>query len=210
MRTQIFPILAAAGFLASGTFAQSLKIVNANYPGIYCRFSPNCQISPTEQSDSFSPTNVAVTCVLMSRSFPGTSPDSSGSYGYEYEITINNNGQTTETNAVSVNALTLNFGEPEYFAFGGHASNQVWVVAAGGPPGLAPASASMDDDNKVTFSFDPPLTLEMQTDQTTNSLVFGMISEKAPEMATAILKGSTRDPVKGTVAFKAKLQVQTP
>jgi hypothetical protein len=209
MKLQTLVVLAVACFFVSGAGAQSLQFVNANYPGIYCRFNPNCNVSPTEQSDSFTPTNVAATCVLMSRSFPGTSTDSSGRYGYEYQLTINNNGQTTDTNIVTVNSLTLAFGAPDYFAFAEHASNQVWVVMAGGPVGLAPGSASTDG-KQVTVSFDPPLTLQTQSDQTTNTLVFGMMSDGAPETTTAILTGSAQDPVGGTISFKAKLQAQTP
>ncbi|HEV2318977.1 MAG TPA: hypothetical protein VGV18_04460, partial [Verrucomicrobiae bacterium] len=82
-------ILCAAFLVAVGVSAQSLQLVNANYPGIYCRFSGNCQVTPTEQTDSFTPTNTSDSCLLMSRSFPGTSMDTTGRYGYEYEITIN-------------------------------------------------------------------------------------------------------------------------
>jgi hypothetical protein len=206
---RIYFIFSAILFLAVGVSAQSLQFVNANYPGIYCRFNPSCSVSLAQQSDSFTPTNVPATCVLMSRNFPGASTDSTGRYGYEYEVTINSDGQTSETNIVTVNSLTLDFGDPDYFAFGGHASNQVWVVVAGGPVGLAPGSASQGG-KKVTISFDPPLTLETQSDQTTNTFVFGMISDGAPETTTAILSGSAQDPVKGTVPFKAKLQAQTP
>lgn len=202
-------IFCAALLAAAGVSGQSLEFIGANYPGIYCRFNANCQVSPTEQSDSFTPTNVAASCVLMSRSFPGTSMDSTGRYGYEYEVTINSNGQTSDTNVVAVNSLTLDFGAPDYFAFGGHASNEVWVVMAGGPVGLGPESASMDG-KKVTFSFDPPLTLQTQTDQTTNTFVFGMISDGGPEVTTAILSGTAQDPANGTVPFKAELRAQTP
>ena len=202
-------VFVATGLLAAVASAQSLQFVNVNYPGIYCRFSANCQVSPTEQSDSFTPTNVAATCVLESRSFPGTSLDTTGRYGYEYRLTINNNGLTTDTNIVEVTSLTLKFGAPDYIAFGGHASNQVWVVTAGGPVGLAPGSANMDG-KKITFSFDPPLSLDTQTDQTTNTLYFGMISEGAPKVTTAVLSGSAQDPINGSVPFKATLQAQTP
>jgi len=209
MKLQILAVLAVACFVASGAGAQSLQLVNGNYPGIYCRFSGNCQVNSTEQSDSFTPTNVAATCVLMSRSFPGTSIDTSGRYGYEYQVTINSNGQTTETNIVMVDSLTLLFGEPDYFSFAEHASNQVWAVVAGGPAGLPPGSASLDG-KKVTISFSPPLELQTQTDQTTNTLVFGMMSDSAAEVTTAILTGVAQDPVYGKIPFKAKLQAQTP
>jgi hypothetical protein len=209
MKMKTLVVLAVAGFLAAVVSAQSLQFVNGNYPGIYCRFSPSCNVSPNEQSESFMPTNVAATCVLMSRSFSGTSLDTSGKYGYEYKVTINNNGQTTDTNIVTVNSLTLKFGDPDYFAFATRASNQVWLVIAGGPSGLAPGSASQNG-KKITFSFDPPLALDTSSDQTTNTLVFGLMSDGGPETTTAILTGTAQDPVNGPVPFKAKLQAQTP
>lgn len=201
-------IFCAALLLAAGVSAQSLKIVNANYPGIYCRFDPNCNVSANEQSDSITTTNGA-TCVLMSRSFPGTSLDTKGTYGYEYQLTINGNGQTTDTNIVMVNSLSLAFGTPDYFSFSQRASNQLWMVIAGGPTGLAPASASMNDTN-VVISFDPPLCLNTADDQSTNTLVFGLMSDGAPAPTTAILTGSTQDPTHGTLSFKLKLKAQCP
>lgn len=209
MKIHAFVVLAAVGFIASPAVAQSLQMVNANYPGIYCRFDPSCNVSPAQQTDTFAPTNVAATCVLMSRSFAGNSVDTKGRYGYEYEVTINSGGQTTDTNLVTVDTLTLKFGELDYFPFSERASNQVWMVIAGGPAGLAPGSAT-SDGSKVIISFSPPLTLNTQTDQTTNTLVFGMMSDAPPETTTAILTGSAWDPVGGNVAFKAKLQAQTP
>ncbi len=116
------------------THAQSLALHNVNYPGIYCRFDPGCSENPVDQTGSFMPTNAAVTCVLTSHSFPGNGMDSAGTYGYEYQITLNNNG-STDSNVVSVSSLTLNFGQPLPFAFGEHASNYVWVVTLGGPNG---------------------------------------------------------------------------
>jgi len=202
-------IFCAALLLALGVSAQSLQMVNANYPGIYCRFDPNCKVSANEQSDSITTTNGAATCTLMSRSFPGTSLDSQGTYGYEYQLTIDSNGQTPDTNILAVNSLNLTFGAPNYFSFASRASNQVWMVIAGGPTGLAPASASLDGSN-VVISFDPPLSLNTLTDQSTNTLVFGMISDSAPQPATAIIEGSTQDPEHGKLPFKLKLRAQCP
>jgi len=208
MKMQKILISAVVGVLAASASAQTLRMANANYPGIYCRFSSNCQISPTEQSDSWAPTNFPVTCVLASRSFPGTSADSNGHYGYEYQLTLNNNG-STDTNVLTVESLTLNFEQPDSFAFGGHASNQVWVVVSGGPAGVAPASADLAGSN-VIIHFDPPLTLSTDTDQSTNTCYFGMMAGGAPKMTWATLTGSTQDALDGTVPFKAKVQAQTP
>jgi hypothetical protein len=110
---------------------------------------------------------------------------------------------------VAVSSLTLNFSDPQPFAFGEHASNFVWALTSDGPVGLAPASADTDG-KKVTIHFDPPLTLNTSSDQTTNTCYFGMISASAPETTTAMVSGSTQDPVNGTVSFKTKLQAQTP
>jgi len=199
----------AAGFLAFGASAQSLKFVSANYPGIYCRFSPDCQVSPAEQSDNFAPSNSEATCTLESRSFPGSTMDSAGLYGYEYRITINDNN-SMDTNVVTVNSLTLKFGEPGYFPFGGHASNQLWVVTRGGPDGYAPTGASVNGQ-KVVVSFDPPIALDASTNQSAGSLYFGMVSSNAPEVTKAILTGSAQDPANGAaVPFTATLQAQTP
>ena len=197
----------AAVLLACGASAQSLKI-SAVGQGIYCRFSANCQVTPTEQSDSFAPTNVPVTFVLWSRSFPGTSMNATGQYGYEYQVTVNNNS-ATDTNVVTVDLLTLKFGEPQAFAFGEHASNYVWALTSDGPVGSAPSDADSSGE-KVTFHFDPPLTLSTQTDQTTNTCYFGMVSGGAPTTTTAILSGSIQTATNGVVSFKAKLQTQTP
>jgi hypothetical protein len=208
----------AAGFLAAGASAQSLRLVNASYPGIYCRFSANCEISPTEQSATFVPTNAAAACVLKSRTFPGTSMDSNGRYGYEYQIVLNNSGSAnssmgnngaTGTNSVAIDSLKLNFGEPLPFAFGEHASNQVWMVTIDGPVGAAPSSADMDGSN-VVIHFDPPLVLDLQNDQSTNTAYFGMVAGSAPEITTAILSGTATDPVYGAVSFEAEVQTQTP
>jgi hypothetical protein len=196
-----------AGFLAAGAAAQSLQLQSVNSPGIYCRFDPSCNVSPSTQSDTYSPSNMAVTCVLESRSFPGNSMDSQGQYGYEYRLTLNNNG-AVGTNVLTVDSLTLKFGGPIPFAFGMHASNQVWMVTAGGPDGLAPSSADLND-KQVIIHFNPALTLETDTDQTAATCYFGMVSSGAPQTTTAILTGSAKDPVYGTIPFKAILNAQT-
>lgn len=195
--------------LAIGAHAQSLRI-NPAGAGVYCRFSPDCKITPAEHTDSCPVTNAAATCVLESRSFAGNTMDSSGKYGYEYMLTINNNGSSsTDPNLVSVSSLTLNFADPQPFAFGQHASNFVWALTSDGPVGLVPSLADAND-KKVTISFDPPLTLNLATDQTTNTCYFGLISAGAPEVTSATIAGSTQDPANGTVPFKAKLEAQTP
>lgn len=195
--------------LAIDAHAQSLALHNVNYPGIYCHFSPGCSESPVDQTGTFTPTNAAVTCVLTSHSFPGANMDSAGTYGYEYQLTLNNNG-STDGSILSVNSLTLNFGQPVPFAFGQHASNYVWVVTMGGPNGLPPSEADQDG-SKVVVHFDPPLSLNTSTDQSTNTYFFGLISTNAPTVATALLSGSVQASTNSAPAnFKATLQAQVP
>jgi hypothetical protein len=210
MNTRAHIILAtlAAGFLAAGASAQSLQLQSVNYPGIYCRFDPNCTITPTGQSDTFAPTNMAVTCVLESRSFPGNSMDSQGQYGYEYRLTLNNDG-AIGTNVITVETLTLKFGEPAPFAFGMHASNDVWVVTDGGPVGLGPSTAEMNDD-KVVVHFNPPLTLATTTDQTTNTCYFGLISYRGPQISKALVNGSLQLPDSAPTPYEALLNAEAP
>lgn len=205
-------IALAASFLATTAHAQ-MKFISVG-DGIYTRFNPGGTVTPTVKSDSFSPTNVpSVTCVLESHSFSGKMPPLNGGplatmYGYEYKVTLNNNG-ATEADVVTVNSLTLNFGTPEVFSFGLRGLNQVWVYNPAGPPDFAPASAEVADTN-VVLHFDPPLTLSTATDQTTNTFLFGMMSTNAPKMTTAILSGTVQDPTYGTLPFKGEVKTQTP
>lgn len=201
MRKILFSL--AVGFLAASASAQ-MKFVDRGV-NIYCRFSPNCQVAPVTQSGSWITTNGEATCILESRSFPGTTPNTQGQYGYEYRLTLNNNN-LTGSNMVSVSALTLKFAEPLYFAYGFTASNQVWTIASG--TDIVPMAAAQSG-KKVTFYFNPPITLT-QNDQSTNTCLFGMVSESAPQTTSAILYGSTTDSTNGVVAFEAPVQAQTP
>ena len=140
--------------VAASLHAQSLKLLNVSDPGIYCRFSPDCHVAPVEKSSSFAPTNLAVTCVLESRSFAGNSMDATGVYGYEYRVILSNAGAWGD-NFLTVDSLTLNFDSPQYFAFGGHASNQVWVVATGGAGSLAPDAHVGERHPQVAVDFSP-------------------------------------------------------
>ncbi len=109
--------------LAVGAAADSLTIISVNSPGIYCRFSANCQPSPTVQTDSVATTNNAATCVLMSRTFAGTTISSSGQYGYEYQLTVNNNNNSDYKNNNYVpggafNQPITNLRDDQYAHFG--------------------------------------------------------------------------------------------
>jgi hypothetical protein len=226
MKLQKLVIVAAMALVALGAAADSLTIISVNSPGIYCRFSANCQPSATVQSDSVATTNDAATCVLMSRTFAGTTMSSSGQYGYEYQLTLNNNNNSDYknnsyvpggafnqaiTNLVTINTLTLDFDQPLPFAFGGRASNQVWVVNGLNMASPGPAPGSADSSGKqVTFNFDPPLVLNAQTTQTISTCPFGLVSVTPPQISTAFLSGFTQDPVNGTEPVMIKLRVQMP
>ncbi len=207
MKTHLF--FAAAMTMVSCTApAQTLQMANVNDPGIYCRFSPDCKIAPQRTSSSFSPTNVAVTCVLESRSFIGSSMDSQGLYGYEYRLILNNDNESG-TNFFAIKSLALNFNCPQSFAFGGHASNQVWVVTDGGPGDVPPSAVNLMETNLVV-QFDPPLVLATLTNRSIGTYFIGMASTNAPQLSTAIVEGSTETPPDGPAPFHAEMQARTP
>jgi hypothetical protein len=195
-------------FAVAGLHAQSLKLLNVSDPGIYCRFSPDCHVAAVETSSSFTPTNLAATCALESRSIAGKSADTAGVYGYEYRVILNNAGAQGD-NLLTVDSLTLNFDAPRNFAFGGHASNQVWVVATGGPGNLAPGSVSFVDTN-VVVQFTPPIVLATKTNQSTGTYHFGMMSASPPRVTTAIIMGSAQASPGAPVPFKEELPARTP
>ena len=207
MKRYLLPFMAGVS-LAAGLHAQSLNLFNVNGPGIYCRFSPDCHVTATETSSSFTPTNLDATCVLESRSFPGTTPNSAGTYGYEYRVILNNVG-ARGTNFLTVDSLALNFDSPQYFAFGEHASNQVWVVVSGGSGKIAPGSAISSGTN-VVFHFSPPLALATATSQSVGTCFFGMVSTTGPRTTKALIKGSTQTPPDAPVPFADELQARTP
>ncbi|HEU6447673.1 MAG TPA: hypothetical protein VFV23_04470 [Verrucomicrobiae bacterium] len=198
--------VAAAVFASVEAPAQSLSLNNVT-SGIYCRFDPNCQVSPVTASSSFSPTNLAVTCVLESRSFPGKGMDAKGIYGYEYRLTLNNNGEDG-TNFFTVDSLAVNFNQPESFAYGLHASNQVWIVTDGAGS-VAPGSANFSGTN-VVFQFNPPLVLATLTNKTINTYLFGMISTNSPHLTKAIVSGSLKTSADSNVSFDEEMQARTP
>jgi hypothetical protein len=196
-----------AGLLAAGASAQSLRFISAG-SGVYSHFNSSGQVSPAEQSDSSAITNSPVTCILKSRTFAGTSMDSQGTYGYEYQITLDGNG-STDTNVVTVDSLALNFDDPVPFAYGLHASNYVWVLTSDGPVGVAPTGCNVSGQ-KVTFQFSPPIELDTQTGQSTNTCYFGLIGGSAPTTTTATLSGSVQGSTNDSAPFELILQAQTP
>jgi hypothetical protein len=202
-------LFAAAMTMVSGAaLAQSLQMANVNDPGIYCRFSPDCKIAPMRTSSSFTPPNLAVTCVLESRSFIGSSMDSQGLYGYEYRLILNNDNESG-TNFFAVKSLALNFNCPQSFAFGGHASNQVWIVADGGPGEVAPSAVNFMETN-IVVRFDPPLVLATLTNRSIGTYFIGMASTNVPQLSTAIIEGLTQTPPNGPAPFHAEMQARTP
>jgi hypothetical protein len=195
-------------FVAASIHAQSLQLLNTSYPGILCHFSGDCNVTLTSHSSSFDLTNLAVTCVLESRSFPGNSMDAKGAYGYEYRVILNNNGERG-TSYLTVDSLTLNFDSLQSFAFGQHASNQVWIVASGGPGSVAPGSVGIVETN-VVVQFTPPLVLATLTNKSISTYFFGMASMSRPHITTAIISGSTQTPPDAAIPFKAEIDARTP
>jgi len=207
MKMRLFFTVAAV-FAAVEIHAQSLQIKNVSAPGIYCHFNPGCGVSPEQTSASFTAPNLMVSCVLQSRSFEGATMNAAGTYGYEYSLTLNNDGERG-TNFFTVNSLTLDFDSPQPFAFGNHASNQVWVVTDGGPGTVAPGSVNFSGTN-VVIQFDPPLVLATITNKAVSTYSFGLISTSKPRVTTALLDGSTQSPPDDSVSFEAEMRARTP
>jgi hypothetical protein len=202
-RTILFSL--AAGLLAAGASAQSMKFVDRG-ANVYYRFSQNGQVSPTVQTDTYTTTNGEATAILESRSFAGTTMNTQGQYGYEYRLTLNSTASTA-TNVVTVHALTLKFADPLYFSYGFTASNQVWTIA--GDTDIVPAGADQSGKN-VTFYFDPPITVTTRSTQSTNTCLFGMVSDLAPQSSMAILSGTVKDATNAPLDFHVQMQAQTP
>ena len=194
--------------VSGAALAQALQMASVTDPGIYCRFSPDCKIAPLGTSSSFSPSNLVVTCVLESRSFIGSSMDSHGLYGYEYRLILNNDN-ASGTNFFAVKSLALNFNGPQPFAFGGHASNQVWVVTGGGPGDVPPSAVNLMETN-IVVRFDPPLVLATLTNRSIGTYFFGMASTNAPQLSTAIVEGLTQTPPNDPTPFHAEMRARTP
>jgi hypothetical protein len=207
MHMQKILVSLVAGLLAAGASAQSLRFISAG-SGVYSHFNSGGSVSPAEQSDSSAITNSPVTCILKSRTFAGSSMDSQGTYGYEYQITLNGNS-STDANTVTVDSLALNFGNPVPFAYGEHASNFVWVLTSDGPVGVPPTGCNVSG-SRVTFQFSPPITLDTQAGQGTNTFYFGLIGASAPTTTTATIDGSVQASTNAPAPFELLLQAQTP
>lgn len=205
-------LVAAAVLVPTMLHAQSLQFKNVT-PGIYCRFSPDCHVASIDRKSSATVTNLAVSCILRSRSFAaanagGAYGGSADVYGYEYQVTLNNDGENG-TNFVAIKSLALNFGYVETFAFGNHASNQVWVVTDGGTGSVAPTSAAFSGTN-VVFNFSPPLFLGTLTNKTVSTYSFGMMSSYKPRVTSAVLAGFTQTPPDEMQPFELTLDARTP
>ena len=135
--------------------------------------------------------------------------DTTGVYGYEYRVILSNAGEKG-AGLLTIDSLALNFDSPRNFAFGGHASNQVWVVATGESGNIAPGSAVSSGTN-VVFQFNPPLVLATQTNQSTGTYFFGMISTNSPRITTAVITGSAQSSTGSPpVSFTEELPASTP
>jgi len=201
--------VAAVIFVSAETYAQMQPLPIKNVTdGIYCRFSPDCHVAPVTGSSSFTPTNLAVTCVLESRSFAGSGMDSKDTYGYEYRLVLNNDGEKG-TNFFTVDSLAINFDNPQTFAFGNHAGNRAWVLTDESTNCIAPASLNFSGTN-IVVQFVPPLVLATLTNKTVSTCLFGLISTNNPQLTKAIITGSTQTPPDAPAPFEEEMDARTP
>jgi len=186
---------------AVSVHAAQLKIVKVNTPAINCLFSSNCTVAfnntvlsistnlpPYTVNPTNAPlteTNLALSGYLQSRTCegqPGT-PEA-GLTAYEYRLVLQRLTGVTGVKGVSrksfsINSMTFNFSPYSSFNYNGQKNNQVWVVTSGGMGSVGPSSA-VASGSKVTFNFNPPLTITSVSTQETSSYFFGMISSNSP------------------------------
>jgi hypothetical protein len=215
MKTR-FGLFVAMSFVAVGVHAGSLKIVNVNFPAIFCLFNTNCTSLVNDSTSPVTLTNVAVTGYLQSRTFkglPGTAE--AGQYGYAYRIVLNNLAGSSTNSNVKISSLAMAYGAISSFSYNGQASNQVWVATKGGLGTVGPSSVSFTNSGfgnfiMVGFNFNPPIFLAGGTNQGASSYFFGVISSRAPTNATAVISGTVQLSPGKSVPFNLHLPVRTP
>src|SRR4051812_24913202 len=81
---------AALAMLASGVYAQPLKIVEVSAPAINCVFNATCKITVSDTTGTvLLPTVAPGTAWLQSRTYPGQpGTPAAGLIGYEYRISL--------------------------------------------------------------------------------------------------------------------------
>ena len=147
---------------------------------------PPSTVNPT--NPPLTQTNLALSGFLQSRSYQGQpGMPEAGLTAYEYRLVLQHLQAATGVNgvtrkSVSINSMTLNFSPYSSFNYKSQTSNQVWVVTSGGLGSVGPASA-VSSGSKVTFNFNPPLTLSSATNQEASTYFFGMLSPHSPPNA---------------------------
>src|SRR5664280_2431463 len=219
MKTRLY-LFGAICIAAVTIHAAPLKIVKVNAPAINYLFSSNGTVTVNDTVDQFTTNlppyttnlpNASLSGLLQSRTYkgqPGT-PEA-GLNAYEYRLVLQ---KLTGPRSVSINSMTLNFSPYSSFNCNKQKNNQVWVVTSGGVGSVGPGSATTSG-SKVTFHFNPPLTLSNDSSQETSSYFFGMISPTPPPTAAngwASFTGSEQLSSSNSIPFNfLMLQVRAP
>jgi hypothetical protein len=219
MKTRLL-LFGAICFAAVNVHAVLLKIVKVNAPAINCLFSSNCTVTVNDTVSDFTtnlppytagPTNATLSGFLQSRTYqgqPGT--QEAGLSAYEYRLVLQS---LTGAKSVSINSMTLNFSTYTNFDYNGQLNKQIWVVTSGGLGSVGPSSV-LASGSKVSFRFNPPLTIPTGANQEMSTYFFGMISSTPPPGAAnawATFTGSEKLSSGSSMPFNfLMLQVRTP
>ena len=223
MKTRLY-LFGAICIAAVTIHAAPLKIVKVNAPAINYLFSSNGTVTVNDTVDQFTTNlppyttnlpNASLSGLLQSRTYkgqPGT-PEA-GLNAYEYRLVLQ---KLTGAKSVSIDSMTLKFSPYSSFNYNNiirrQVSEQVWVVTSGGVGSVGPGSAAASR-SKVTFQFNPPLTLSNDSSQETSSYFFGMISPAPPPTAAngwASFTGSEQLSSSNSIPFNfLMLQVRAP
>lgn len=165
--------------------AQPLSVVNVGAPAINCVFSTSCTLPVTDSSASIPLPGIAGTALLQSRTFTATAgAPAAGLRGYEYRVDLTS--AVGILNIPCVTGLRVTFGPAASLQYNGvGATEQVYVVTAGGLGSIGLASANRAGDD-ITFTFSSPVCAGGSPGSGDTSFFFGLASSRAPAAITAV------------------------
>lgn len=184
----LMPILLAAPVADTSA---ALTIVPVSEPSIHCVFTtnPNCQITPTDVSDTFPlPGSFGGVGRLITRQWPVGEKGTQGEGLYAYLYRIDLTGVEAGRETACVEALSIDFGPVEALDYNGDKTvEQVFDIVEGGIGVIGPAAADLTG-RTVTFTFKPQLC--PGNAGANNTHYFGLASKQPPRDITVKLTGS--------------------
>ncbi|MCE7988189.1 MAG: hypothetical protein DYG89_44080 [Caldilinea sp. CFX5] len=196
----LMPILLAA---PAAEVSAALTIVPVSAPQINCVFTadPNCVITPTDMSDTFTlPGSFGGVGRLITRQWPVGEKGTQGEGLYAYLYRIDLTGVEAGRETACVESLSIDFGPVEALDYNDDAKpEEVFDVTQGGIGVIGPAAADQTG-RTVTFIFKPQLCPGNAGSNDTH--YFGLASKQPPRAITAKLTG--------TIGFSAEPKARAP